>query len=349
MLCLVALVAAGCGDVAKPRGWAAPAVREDLVFVSDDAGKIGAYRVSGSGRIWQFPGKDADLKLDGIYGTPVVQDDTIYITGYGGDVAAVGATDGVERWRHKAGARVVGGTLVTADTVYVGTDAGEVVALNRADGSERWRQRAGNEIWATPVTDGTTIYVATMDGRVTAFNRDGTQRWRQRVAEAAIAGTPALRDGTLYLGSYDRHLYAVDAQTGETRWRSDAAQNWFWTEPLIDGDNLVAGNLDGSVYAFDRATGRQRWRQTVGAPVRARAAVADGVLLVPTADGRLWGLRPGTGEQAWQPVDVGGKLYADIAVTRDGVLLASEVGKKSHKLYRIDAASGGVTEIPLTS
>jgi outer membrane protein assembly factor BamB len=140
----------------------------------------------------------------------------------------------------------------------------------------------------------------------------------------------------------------VDARDGEVRWQSDEARNWFWTEPLADGDTLVAGNLDGRVYAVERQTGRPRWQAELGAPVRARAAIANGVLVVPASDGRLWGLRPETGAPAWEPQVVGGKLYADLTVARSGVMyLASEVGKKSHRLFRVDAATGTVNEIPL--
>ena len=349
-LLLVACVAfaAGCGTVAEPKGWAAPAVREDVVFTSHDAGKVSAYRMrGGSGRLWEFPTKSAELDLDGIYGTPVVQDDTLYFSGYGGSVVAVAVTDGAERWRHKAGARVIGGVLVTGDTVYAGTDAGELVAINRTDGSERWRRKAGNEIWSTPVGDGATVIVASMDGRVTAFNPDGSRRWQQQVAGGAIAGTPALRDGVLYLGSYDKRVYAVDVQSGETRWRSERAENWFWTEPVVDGDTIFAGNLDGYVYALDRRTGERRWQTDLGAQVRGRGVIVDGVLVVPAKDGRLWGLQPASGERAWEAVEVGGRLFADLTLAQRGAILASDVGRKSHRLYQVDAARGSVTEITL--
>jgi outer membrane protein assembly factor BamB len=196
------------------------------------------------------------------------------------------------------------------------------------------------------VTDGTTIYATAMNGNVAAFNADGSTRWQRKVADGAIAGTPALKDGILYVGSYDRHLYAVDAANGETRWRSSSADNWFWTEPVIDGDTIFAGNMDGSVYALDLSNGTQRWKAKVGAPVRGRAAVTGGVVLVPARNGWLWGLQSQSGEKAWEPVQVGGNLYADLAVTPSGILLASEVGKSSHKLYTVDA-TGRVTQIAL--
>lgn len=349
----VALLAAGCGRVTKPHGWAAPVIHDDVVYASHESGKVSAYRLATNGRIWEFPGQGVSFNLTGLYGNPVLRDDTLYIGGYGGNIAALAAPDGGERWRHKAGARVIGGVLVTADTVYTGVDSGDLVALDRATGNERWRKKVANQIFAAPVSDGTSIFIAGMDGRVTAFNPDGTQRWREKVADGAIAGTPALKDGMLYLGSYDKHLYAVDAATGATRWRSDlTAGNWFWTEPLLDGDNLYAGSLDGHVYALDRQSGAQRWSsEKLGGQLRARMALVNGVLVTPSGDGQLYGLKPADGAQQWPAVAVGGKLFADLTSEGSALYLSAETGKTSHKLFKVDATAnaGSVTEIPLNN
>src|SRR5262245_48338774 len=144
-LAVVALLAAGCRSLATPQGWAAPTVSSDLLYTSHAAGKLGAYRLDGSGaRVWEVPQKDLKVDLSAIYGNVVLRDDTVYIGGYAGNLAAVNAADGSLRWAHRAGPRVIGGLLVTADTVYAGTDEGNLVAVNRVDGSERWRHSVGN-------------------------------------------------------------------------------------------------------------------------------------------------------------------------------------------------------------
>jgi eukaryotic-like serine/threonine-protein kinase len=346
----LALVLTGCGTVANPQGWAAPVVQGDVVYASRDAGKLGAYRLTGQERLWEFPTKEPKLELTGIYGTPVLQNDTLYITGYSGDVAAVSSRDGSERWRAKVGARVIGGFLVVSDLTVVGTDSGEVIALDRATGAERWRRKVGDQVWSTPISDGSTIFVTAMNGNVTALGLDGGERWQQQVAPAGIAGTPALRDGVLYVGSFDRRMYAVDTRSGERVWQSEPARNWFWTEPLVEGDTVFAGNMDGSMYAFDRRTGAERWRAEVGSPIRGRSAVVDGVLVVAADRGQIRGFRPATGEQAWQPITVEGqRLLADVVVTSAGALVSAEVGRKEHKLYRINAAEGALQEIALAA
>ncbi|HKY68310.1 MAG TPA: PQQ-binding-like beta-propeller repeat protein, partial [Acidimicrobiales bacterium] len=55
----------------------------------------------------------------------------------------------------------------------------------------------------------------------------------------------------------------------------------------LEGSTVFVGTSAGTVYALDAVTGAVRWTATVGAAVSASPALADGVLYVPTADGRL--------------------------------------------------------------
>ena len=94
------------------------------------------------------------------------------------------------------------------------------------------------------------------------------------------------------------------------------------TRPVIgadlDGSTLYVGTSAGTVYALDAATGAVQWTASVGAEVSASPALADGVLYVPTADGRLVALGA-TGATLWsastgarlgvQPAVAGGVVY----------------------------------------
>ena len=85
------------------------------------------------------------------------------------------------------------------------------------------------------------------------------------------------------------------------------------------GPTVYIGTSAGTVYALDAATGAVRWTASVGAAVSASVALAEGVLYVPTADGRLVAL-DATGTTLWeastgarigvQPAVAGGVVYA---------------------------------------
>ena len=60
------------------------------------------------------------------------------------------------------------------------------------------------------------------------------------------------------------------------------------------GEALYVGTNAGTMYALDPATGAIQWSTSVGAAISAPAAVADGTVFVPTADGRLVALDAAT-------------------------------------------------------
>lgn len=374
LLGLALLLAGACGTIAEPKGWAAPDIQDDTLYISLQRGTLSAHRLGAQrDQLWEFPAKDekvplvvADgetlssprdqkIKFEGMYGDPVITDDGVYVTAYSGHIIALNK-DGRPRWVAGLPDRVVGGTLVTEDTVYAGTTKGEVFALTRESGAVRWRRPAGNQVWSTPVRAGTLIVVTAMDGKAYAFDRDGNRPWASDLAGAAIAATPALDGDRLYVGAFDKRMYALSARTGERLWQSSPADNWFWTEILVQGDTLFAGSLGGTVYAFDAGTGEVKWSTKVGKLVRSRPALVDGVLVVGSKDGRLHGLRPESGARVWElrdssapddPAAARGDLYADLLPVKGGVYAATERGRSAGHVYFLDVAQQRVSEVAL--
>jgi outer membrane protein assembly factor BamB len=370
------LLTAACTGVAQPQGWAAPESRDRTLYVSINRGKLTAFDLDRRAVLWEFPAKDARLPLvvsggrtlaaprseeinfEGLYGDPVVAEDAVFLTAYSGHVVAVGL-DGQARWVAGLDGRVIGGALVTRAGVYAGTTAGTLFALERDTGKVRWQRPAGNEIWATPVAARDLVIVPAMDGRLFAFGEDGTVRWQQKVADGGIAAAPTVAGEQVFVGSFDKRIYALDAATGEVRWRSAAADNWFWTQILAAGDTLYAGSLGGTVYAFSlQGTGevRPRWTAKVGSPVRSRAALVRGVLVVGSKDGRLHGLDPGSGSAVWpvpsqpaadDPAAPRGELYADLLPADDGVYASTERSRSAGSVYFLDVAQQKVMQVAL--
>lgn len=374
LLAGVALLGAACGSVAQPSGWSQPVIENNTLYVSLDRGKLSAHRLGDQReRLWQFPDGDAKtpvvveggrslaepkskkLKLEGLYGDPVVSDGTIYLTAYSGHVVAL-ATDGAPRWAAELPGRLIGGVLVDQGTVYAGTTTGDLYALDQSSGAVRWRARAGNEIWATPIRSGDDIVLPSMNGRVYAFSRDGALRWEREVAGGGLPAKALLDRGRLYLGSLDKHIYAIDSRTGDPIWQSPGADNWFWTELLLEGDALYGGSLGGNVYAIDTATGAFRWTATVDEMVRSRPVLVNNVLVVGSKDGRLHGLRPADGSQVWEvagataadnPASPRGTLYADLLAAGAGIYVTTEDGRKSDQIYFLDVDQRRVSELSL--
>ncbi len=378
---LALLVASACGSIARPEGWAAPALADTTIYVSLSHGKLAAVQLGDSPRqLWEFPGKDEKLPLvvedgrtlstpktakvtfEGLYGDPVVTADTVYLTAYSGHVAAVNRQDGRARWVAALPGRVVGGVLLDGDRLYVGTTEGDLFALDRASGAVQWRRPLANEIWSTPVRAAGQIVVTGMDGTVTALDADGTTRWRQKLAGAAIASTPAVQGDRLYVGAFDKRFYAVDAASGAVLWRSRPVDNWFWTQAVITDDRIYAGSLGGTVYAFPvQGSGLEQapvWAVKLDTMIRSRPVLVNGVLVVGTREGRLFGLRPDDGAFAWEvsrtpaaddPAAPRGDLFADLLAADSRVYVATEHLRSNGNLYVFDLATRRVSEVRLKS
>ena len=168
----------------------------------------------------------------------------------------------------------------------------------------------------------------------------------------AASSWPGLSiDSTKAYIAYGPAVYAVDLSTGQELWRYPREANrsiTFYAPPApSESDLVIAGGYDNKVYALNPGTGREPvalWQfdlpkdRIIGGPV-----VAGEIVLVPSADGRLYALDINSGEPAWQepflPKEVPDPLWADPAVEDDRVYLAS----LDHHVYALNLATG--TEI----
>src|SRR3972149_4580853 len=83
---LAMLAAAGCVKQNNPQGWAGPVVEGDLLLASTDKGELSALKTDDFSRVWTFPSGEGkpEIKLEAIYGAPLVIDGTVYLAGYSG-------------------------------------------------------------------------------------------------------------------------------------------------------------------------------------------------------------------------------------------------------------------------
>jgi outer membrane protein assembly factor BamB len=145
--------------------------------------------------------------------------------------------------------------------------------------------------------------------------------WSEGIGKGAgtsgVRLSPGSADGRLYAASIDGTVEAIDAASGHTLWQKHLGQHrgWLWRRgdnslrwsggPAAQGDLLVVGGLDGQVHAMSTQDGAERWNIQLTSEVVAPPAIADGVVVVRTNDGHLFGLDAADGSRKWifdQPV-----------------------------------------------
>jgi outer membrane protein assembly factor BamB len=169
----------------------APAVDGDRVYFCSVGGRVWAldwqattYPLERFVLFWQ-----THLYLWGMLSKSPVQKGSVWIRRVGGDV------------RHTP--------AIAHDTVYVTTTRGQVVALHATNGAERWRADVGVNITASPTVAGAVVLVGTEAGLVFGLNAHAGERLWEFRTEGTITGSPIVAGGTMYVASHDGGLYAV--------------------------------------------------------------------------------------------------------------------------------------------
>lgn len=264
----------------------APAVEGARLFVSNDAGEVLALGLASGDVLWDSnivrTGKLGSrwtfwkrrIADGGLSGGPGVGNGLVVAGGRNGEVVALDAETGAERWRARVTSEVIAPPLVSGDRVVVRSNDGRTFGLDVADGARKWVFDRGLPSLSTrgtgaPVTDGELVYLGYDDGNVIALRmQDGNVVWIQRVAEpegrneldrmSDVDGEMQLGLGELYATSVAGQTLAVASANGRPLWSRDVGG---YGGLVLLGDRLVLADPQGIVWALDRNNGSALWKQ----------------------------------------------------------------------------------------
>jgi outer membrane protein assembly factor BamB len=228
------------------------------------------------------------------------------------------------------GARLSGGPGAGDGLVVVGGLEGEVVALNAADGQEKWTAKVGNEVLSAPAIGGGMVFVHSNDGRVTAFDAGtGARRWFHSVESPALTvrgtGGITLGPGIVFVGGDNGTLTALNMNDGNVLWSTPVAQADGRTElermadvdaaPVLEGTTLFASSYKGRTVAIDGPSGQVMWTSDHGG---ARgAAISNSAVVVTDKGGMVVGLDKNSGGSLWQQSGLANRNVSAPAVQGD--------------------------------
>ncbi len=286
--------------------------REDsqylLAFSAENGAPLWEHRVGPA-----LPGENG-----GPRGTPTVEGGTVFALGTGGDLVAVDAASGSERWRHNLPkdfrGRMMSGwswsesPLVDGDRVVVtpGSRKAGLVALDKVFGKEIWRAEmpelgpagadgAGYASVVVSEAAGTRQYVQLLGrGLVGVRASDGRTLWSyNRVANStANISTPLVRGNWVFASTgYDTGSALVELSRSSDD-RADAREVYF-LQPntfqnhhggmVLVGNHVYGGHGHGrgAPICVELTTGKVAW----GGEIR---NAGNGSAAVVYADGHLY-------------------------------------------------------------
>ncbi len=307
LLALTALVACTPNLGSSTRGWSPAVAGEGMVYVATQQGQLKALTDGGFGDVrvrWTSAGSEE--QIIGVYNTPAVGRELLYVSGIDGIVYALNKQSGSLsdggwvrplRQEDDETTSLVGSPALDENLglVVVGSEDGNLYGLDSRNGSERWRFVAEDKIWSTPVIANGLVYFGSHDHNVYAVDANtGVEKWRTSTGGTVLA-QPLVSRGQVLIGSFDRKLYALDANDGTVQWTFDGASNWYWAGAVASHSAIFVASMDGTVYGLDRV-GNLLWEHDVGSAVVSTPALLPTGLVVASRNGKISLLRTDPGE-----------------------------------------------------
>jgi len=345
----------GQGNTRRHRISAIPVSDGQRVFTLDSRALLVATGLDGS-RLWSNDlTRPLDKQQDASGGGLAVVDGTLYVATGFGDLFALDATSGAERWRQRLGAPVSGAPTVVGNQVYVTTRDSRGWVLDTENGRLRWQVDAapaatGVSGGAGPAINDTFAIFPFASGQISAtYRREGFSAWESsvtggRVGKAYarvndVTGDPVISGRTVYVGNPAGRSVALDLDTGARKW---TAEHGALGPMLLAGGSVFQVTDEARVVRLNASSGGFIWGTQLPnvVPVRNQRrqrdvyahfgpTLAGGRLWVASGDGVLRGLDPVSGAitvtvelgagAASSPIVVNGTMFV---VNSEGNLVA---------------------------
>jgi outer membrane protein assembly factor BamB len=360
-LLLFTLLVSACGSGAGD-SWAGISENPntDTIYVSFNQHVIALNPASGE-VLWKY----TDPNKDKFYAVPVLDNGTIYVGDYKGNLHALN-TDGEQLWVYEPkrekligplsptpADRIIGGVAVDSNKVFFGLGSRNVVAVSRETAKEVWTFETNHGVWAKPLympatdTSPATVYVVSLDHYLYALDAEtGHLLWKKDLGGAAPGNMVYdTQRNWVYVGTFVSELLAVDLTTHEIVDRYKAT-DWIWGSPVMENDTLYFGDLAGNLYAVQIADNRFKevWKRTVAkGAIRATPLLTDSLVIVGSQDKHVYAVNKTDSADVWSKKTSGDVLsnMALMPASADtSALVVTGTTDRGHLIVAYDIASG---------
>jgi eukaryotic-like serine/threonine-protein kinase len=278
---------------------AAPAVSGEVLFVPSNDGKLYALKSDTGEELWQFGADDKISAAPTVVANPTGEGEWVLVNGYDGITRCLDAMDGSIIWTYETEDFINGAPAVVQNewVVFGGCDA-QVHVINLVDGNLVHKIPNDSQIVNSIATYGHMAYSGNYANQVVAFDVElGMIAWVYEDKNLPFFSSPGVSDELLFIGSRDKHLHAINQETGEAAWKFPTGAR-VESSPIVFDNGLIAGSSDGRVYALDLDTGVEIWRLDLGEGLVASPAFGHSTLIIGGEDGTIFALTETAAEAA---------------------------------------------------
>jgi outer membrane protein assembly factor BamB len=268
---------------------APPTVGEGKVFIGSADRFFYCLDQKTGKELWKYEAADKFVGGALIVRSPDDTEDWIIVNGYDGICRALRVKDGSEAWIYET-AEQINGTpaLVEGKTIVLGGCDMVVHSIKVSDGTVINEVPVDAEIIGTIATMGKMVYSANYANQLVATDIKAKKpKWIYEDKDFGFYAAPAVSEELVFVGSRDKHMHAVNRETGKRVWKVK-------TGSRVDGgaivfnDAVVFGSGDGRLYALNPKDGSEIWRLDLGEGVSTDLAFANGRIVVGGNDSNLF-------------------------------------------------------------
>ncbi|MEM6331087.1 MAG: PQQ-binding-like beta-propeller repeat protein [Planctomycetota bacterium] len=279
---------------------AGAAVAGGRLFVGDYNGVVRCFSLAGGdegSEAWSFATESE------VNAAPIPHGDTLLVTTEAGELIALAAATGDERWRFqidgplRCSPTVLAGTGGSGHALLAGCDA-RLTAVDLATGREAGAVDIGGQTGSTAAILGRRAYFGTEAGEFLAVDAGDPATpkiaWRYRDPRRGqgIRTAAAVTDQLVAYGSNGKALYGLRPADGEALWEKPVRSRVESSPVIVRGPQgaarVVAATARGRLLMLDAASGETLWQYDAGGGFAGSPAVAAGRLLIANTDGTLY-------------------------------------------------------------
>ena len=262
----------GSGGGYRKKILAQPLVADGMVYTMDSEGHVSAFTLSNGSRQWRADTKNDDADAYNVGGGLAVDAGTVYAVNGLGDLVALDAAKGTERWRKTLPVLARSSPTVIEGRLFVTTIDDQLLALSASDGRQLWSHQGvggGTSMLGQPAPAyaGGLVVVGFGSGELAAMRADtGTVVWSDGLGSArmrsaltdftAIRGAPVISNNLVYAVGMGGLAVAIDLPTGRRVWERQITG---LTTPCVAGDWLFVVSVEQEMIALNARDGRIAW------------------------------------------------------------------------------------------
>lgn len=274
-----------------------PALTEDAVFMGANDGQFYALSRETGTLLWKLQFNDKITAGANLVASPINGESWLLIAGNDGILRCLRTGDGSEVWSYQTD-NLINGSPAMLDNVRIifgGCDSLlHIVSLADGESIEQYETEA--YIPSSVAVYGGVGYSGNYANQVLAFDPgDLGELWTYSDKSFPFFSSPAVNETLVFIGSRDKHLHAIDRETGEAAWtyRTSGRVD---SSPLAFSDGVVFGSTDGWLYALNQSNGEELWKLELGGSLIASPVFANGKLVIGSQGGTLFALESGSSE-----------------------------------------------------